>query len=415
MAVVMLNVDMFSRINDTLGKDVGDDFLREIGHRLKGILRHSDTVASMLSPGQSSPLFSRLKDDEFALLLPGIVDLEALAFVIKRIQNKFEGNIEVSGNEVYLTTSIGVALYPQDGDTPDLLIDNSRRARKQAKTLAGRNNYQFFSDVDNRIIMDQMRSEIELRNAIDHNQFILHYQPKLDLKKDSINSMEALIRWQHPTKGIVLPNDFIPVAEKTGMILEIGKWCLQSVCKQTKLWVDMGAKNIRTSVNVSAMEFSNNDFKHNILSVLKKYGLDAKHLEIEITESMIIADQKIAHKLIDELRFIGITITLDDFGTGYSSLSYFGNLELDWLKLDRSFLLKAMENYRSRNIYTSIVKMVHATGVKVVSEGVETEEQFAFINDLNIDEVQGYLIAKPADAEVITNLLFPDLNKQYSS
>jgi len=415
MAVVMLNVDMFSRINDTLGKDVGDDFLREIGHRLKGIIRHSDTVASMLSPGQSSPLFSRLKDDEFALLLPGIVDLEALAFVIKRIQNKFEGNIEVSGNEVYLTTSIGVALYPQDGDTPDLLIDNSRRARKQAKTLAGRNNYQFFSDVDNRIIMDQMRSEIELRNAIDHNQFILHYQPKLDLKKDSINSMEALIRWQHPTKGIVLPNDFIPVAEKTGMILEIGKWCLQSVCKQTKLWVDMGAKNIRTSVNVSAMEFSNNDFKHNILSVLKKYGLDAKHLEIEITESMIIADQKIAHKLIDELRFIGITITLDDFGTGYSSLSYFGNLELDWLKLDRSFLLKAMENYRSRNIYTSIVKMVHATGVKVVSEGVETEEQFAFINDLNIDEVQGYLIAKPADAEVITNLLFPDLNKQYSS
>jgi len=415
MAVVMLNVDMFSRINDTMGRDVGNEFLREIGHRLKGILRHSDTVASMLSPGQSSPLFSRLKDDEFALLLPGIVDLEALAFVIKRIQNKFEGNIEVAGNEVYLTTSIGVALYPQDGDTADLLIDNSRRARKQARTLAGRNNYQFFSDVDNRIIMDQMRSEIELRNAIDHNQFILQYQPKLNLKKDSINSLEALIRWQHPTKDVVPPNDFIPVAEKTGMILEIGKWCLQAACKQTKIWVDMGAKNIRTSVNVSAIEFSNNDFKHNVLSALRKSGLDAKHLEIEITESTIIADKEIAHKLIDELRFIGLTITLDDFGTGYSSLSYFGSLDLDWLKLDRSFLLKAMENYRSRNIYSSIVKMVHATGVKVVSEGVETEEQFAFINDLNIDEVQGYLIGKPADAEVITNLLFPDLNKKYSS
>jgi len=213
----------------------------------------------------------------------------------------------------------------------------------------------------------------------------------------------------------VPPNDFIPVAEKTGMILEIGKWCLQSACKQAKLWVDMGAKNIRTSVNVSVIEFSNDDFKHNVLSVLKESGLDAKHLEIEITESTIIADQKIAHKLIDELRFIGVTITLDDFGTGYSSLSYFGNLDLDWLKLDRSFLLQAMENYRSRNIYSSIVKMVHATGVKVVSEGIETEEQFAFINDLNIDEVQGYLIGKPVDADSITNMLFPDLNKKYSS
>ena len=415
MAVVMLNVDMFSRINDTMGRDVGNEFLREIGHRLKAILRHSDTVASMLSPGQSSPLFSRLKDDEFALLLPGIVDLEALAFVIKRIQHKFEGNIEVSGNEVYLTTSIGVALYPQDGDTPDMLIDNSRRARKQAKTLAGRNNYQFFSDVDNRIIMDQMRIEIELRNALDNNQFILHYQPKLNLKKDSITSMEALIRWQHPTRGMVPPNEFIPVAEKTGMILEIGKWCLQAACKQTKLWVDMGTKNIRTSVNISAIEFSNNDFKHNVLSALKKYGLDAKHLEIEITESTIIADQEIATNLIDELRFIGITITLDDFGTGYSSLSCFGSLDLDWLKLDRSFLLKAMENYRSKNIYSSIVKMVHATGVKVVAEGVETEEQFVFINDLNIDEVQGYLVAKPGDADSITSILFPDLNKKYSS
>lgn len=199
------------------------------------------------------------------------------------------------------------------------------------------------------------------------------------------------------------------------MILEIGKWCLQSACKQTKLWVDMGAKNIRTSVNVSGVEFSNSDFKHNVLSALKESGLDAKYLEIEITESTIIADQKIAHKLIDELRFIGVTITLDDFGTGYSSLSYFGNLELDWLKLDRSFLLQAMDNYRSRNIYSSIVKMVHATGVKVVAEGVETEEQYAFISDLNIDEIQGYLIGKPGDAESITELLFPDLNKKYNS
>ena len=200
-----------------------------------------------------------------------------------------------------------------------------------------------------------------------------------------------------------------------GMILEIGKWCLDSVCKQTKLWVEMGSKDIRTSVNVSALEFSSSDFKNNVIYALKESGLDASHLEIEITESTIMADQDVAHKLIDELRFMGITITLDDFGTGYSSLSYFGNLDLDWLKLDRSFLLKAMENYRSRNIYSSIVKMVHATGVKVVSEGVETQEQYDFINDLNIDEIQGYLISKPGDTDSMTDLLFPDLNKKYRS
>jgi diguanylate cyclase (GGDEF)-like protein len=415
IAVAMLNVDMFSRINDTMGRDVGNEFLREIGHRLKSILRHSDTVASLLSPGQSSPLFSRLKDDEFALLLPGISDLESLAYVIKRIQDKFEGNIAVSDNEVYLTTSIGVAVYPQDGDTPEILIANSRRARKQAKALSGRNNYQFYSDIDNRLIMEQMQNEIDLRNAIENNQFVIHYQPKLNMKTDSTNSMEALIRWQHPTKGLVPPDEFIPVAEKTGMILEIGKWCLWTVCKQTKLWVDMGAKNIRTSVNVSVLEFSSSSFKNNIFSALNESGLDAKYLEIELTESTIMEDQEVAHKLIDELRFMGVTITLDDFGTGYSSLSYFGNLDLDWLKLDRTFLLKAMESYRSRNIYSSIVKMVHAAGVKVVAEGVETQEHFTYINELNIDEIQGYLVGKPCDADSMTNLLFPGLNKKYSS
>lgn len=415
MAVAMLNVDKFSRINDTMGREVGDELLREVGHRLKGILRHSDTVASLMSPGQSSPLFSRLKDDEFALLLTGMDDLESLTYVIKRIQDKFEGNVEVSGNDVYLTTSIGVAIYPQDGDTADLLIENSGRAKKQAKTLEGRNNYQFYSDIDNRMIMDQMQNEIDLRNAIERHQFVLYYQPKLNLKTGCITSAEALIRWEHPVKGMIYPDSFIPVAEKTGMILEIGKWCLASVCKQTKLWVEMGAKDIRTSVNVSAVEFSNSDFKNNVISALKESGLDASHLEIEITESTIMADQDVAHQLIDELRFMGITMTLDDFGTGYSSLSYFGNLDLDWLKLDRTFLLKAMENYRSRNIYSSIVKMVHATGVKVVSEGVETQEQYDFINDLNIDEVQGYLISKPGDADSMTDLLFPELNKKYRS
>ncbi len=409
LAVAMLNVDMFSRINDTMGRNVGDEFLREVGHRLKSILRQSDTVASMLSVGHSGPLFSRIDDDNFALLLTGFDDLESLTYVIKRIQNKFKGNIKVSDKEVYLTSRIGIAACPQDGETADMLIENANRAKKQAKTSGIRNNYQFYSQIDNRMIIEQMQSEIDLRNAIEHEQFVLYYQPKLDLKSNTITSMEALIRWQHPDKGMIFPDNFIPVAEKTGMILEIGKWCLQSACKQTRQWVEMGAKNIRTSVNISALEFSSGDFKNNVLTALKQAELNACHLEIEITESTIMADSEATHKLIEELRYIGITITLDDFGTGYSSLSYFGNLDLDWLKLDRSFLLKAMDNFRSRNIYSSIIKMVHATGVKVVSEGIETQEQYDYVKRLNVDEIQGYIISKPVDTDSITSQLFPDL------
>jgi len=412
MAVVTLNIDMFSRINDTMGKAIGDDFLLAVGHRLKTILRRSDTVASLLSAGQAGPSFSRLRDDEFALLLTGLEDLESLSYVIKRIQTKFAGKIEVSGNEIYVTTSIGVAMFPQDGSDSETLVINSRRAQKLAKTQTGRNNYQLYSVLDNSKIKEQMQVEIDLHNAIEEQQFVLYYQPKLEMESGDIVGIEALIRWQHPTKGMVFPDAFIPAAEKTGMILDMGKWCLLDACKQTKLWVDMGATNIRTSVNVSAVEFADADFLDNVLNSLKMSGLDACNLEIEITESTIMADQEAACRLIEELRFHGVTITLDDFGTGYSSLSYFGNLKLDWLKLDRGFLLEAMKNTRSRIIYSSVVKMVHATGVKVVAEGVETQEEYAYIKELAVDELQGYLLSKPVDVKAVELLLFPDTVKQ---
>lgn len=412
MAVVTLNIDMFSRINDTMGKAIGDDFLLAVGHRLKTILRRSDTVASLLSAGQAGPSFSRLRDDEFALLLTGLEDLDSLRYVIKRIQTKFAGKIEVSGNEIYVTTSIGVAMFPQDGSDSETLVINSRRAQKLAKTQTGRNNYQLYSVLDNSKIKEQMQVEIDLHNAIEERQFVLYYQPKLEMESGDIVGIEALIRWQHPTKGMVFPDAFIPAAEKTGMILDMGKWCLLDACKQTKLWVDMGATNIRTSVNVSAVEFADADFLDNVLNSLKMSGLDACNLEIEITESTIMVDQEAACRLIEELRFHGVTITLDDFGTGYSSLSYFGNLKLDWLKLDRGFLLEAMKNTRSRIIYSSVVKMVHATGVKVVAEGVETQEEYAYIKELAVDELQGYLLSKPVDVKAVELLLFPDTVKQ---
>ncbi len=412
IAVATFNVDKFSRINEAMGTAVGNEFLKAIGERLNGILRSSDTVASILSAGQSNPSFSRLMADDFALLLTGVKDLESLSYVVQRIQNKFEGKIKVSGNEIFVTTSIGLAVYPQDGETAEILIDNSSRAQKQAKTLQDRSNFHFYSQDVNRVIIDQIQVEIDLHHAIEQNQFVLYYQPKLELNTDTITSMEALIRWKHPTKGLVYPDQFIPVAEKTGMILRIGNWCLQTACKQTKKWIDMGAKDIRTSVNISAIEFSSRGFKDNVANALKDSGLEARNLEIEMTETMLMDNQEVTNGFIEELRFMGVTVTLDDFGTGYSSLCYFGNLEIDWLKIDRSFLLEAMDKDKSRTIYSSIVKMAHDTGVKVVAEGIETKEQFSFIDSINIDEMQGFLYSKPLTAEAMTSLLFSNLHKK---
>ena len=408
MAVAILNVDLFSRINDSMGKVAGDEFLKAIGHRLKTIIRRSDTVAAMMASGQASPIFSRLRDDEFALLLTGLDDVETLTHIIKRIQDKFSGKMEVVDNEIYVTTSIGLAVYPQDGDKPNSLIEHARLAQKQAKNMMGRNNYQFYSMEDNRKIIDQMQLEIDLHNAIEGRQLFLHYQPKLNVQDNSVTSLEALVRWQHPINGVVYPDVFIPTAEKTGMILAMGQWCLREACLQTKKWVDAGAYNLRTAVNVSAMEFVDEGFKSGLVKILKETKLEARHLEIELTESIIIDEPETAHRIIEELRYIGVTVSLDDFGTGYSSLSYFGTLDIDWLKLDRSFLLEAMANSRASTMYESIVRMAHDTGVKVVAEGIETQEQFEFATSSKIDVIQGYILSKPIPVTEITNLLFTE-------
>lgn len=408
LSVVVLDIDMFNRINATMGEVVGNEFLRAVGHRLKDILRRSDTVASLMSAGQAAPSFSRLKNDEFALLLTGLEDVESLTYVIKRIQEKFSGKLEVAGNELYVTTSIGMAVFPGDGDKPDELIENARRAQKQAKSQTGRNNFQLYSQEYNSKIIDQLQIEIELHNALESNHFELLYQPKMDMKTGKVNSLEALIRWNHPANGTIFPDSFIPVAEKTGMIVDMGRWCLFTACAQAKLWVDMGAHDIRIAVNISAIEFSSESFKDTVVQALKAAGISSNHLEIELTETTLMEDPEVAQQLIEELRYLGVTVTLDDFGTGYSSLSYFGKLEMDWLKLDRSFLLEAMENQRSKTMYSSVIRMAHDTGVQVVSEGVETQEQFDYVRGLEVDTLQGYILSKPINVAAMSQLLFPE-------
>ncbi len=406
MSVAILSVDMFSRINDTMGQVVGDQFLKAVGQRLKTILRRSDTVASMIVPGQAGPSLSRLRDDKFALLLTGINTVESLTYIIKRIQEKFAGKINVADNEIIITTSIGLALYPDDGATPATLIEHAFSAQKHAKGMTGRNNYQFYLQHINQKIVRQMKLELDMHRAVERGEFSMVYQPKLELKNDTLNSMEALIRWNHPEDGVVSPLDFIPTAERSGIIVDIGQWCLRTVCEQTRKWIDQGAKDIRVSVNISAVEFGEDDFVNTISRILKEANLNAAHLELELTETTVMMDLEKSTKVIDELRFRGVTVSLDDFGTGYSSFNYLGNLNLDWIKIDRSFLLYAMKHERSKTLYNGMVKMAHDIGLKVVAEGIEEQSEYNYVQKLGVDEMQGYMLSKPIDVESMTRALF---------
>ncbi len=412
LAVVILNIDMFSRINNTLGQVVGDEFLRAVGQRLKTILRRSDTVASMVAPGQAGPSLSRLHDDEFALLLTGLDSVDSLTYVIKRIQHKFSGKISVASNELYVTTTIGISLYPDDGATTKSLIENARLAQKHAKSMVGKNNYQFFSSEINQHIIEQMQLEIDMHNAIEKNQFRLIYQPKFDARTEKIDSMEALVRWDHPDRGLITPNLFIPAAEKTGLVVDIGIWCLQAVCQQTRAWIDRGARDLRVSVNISGVEFVNDNFVASVKQILKDNELNASHLELEVTETTIISDLHKSAQIVDDLRYMGVTVTLDDFGTGYSSFTYLSHLNFDWIKIDKNFLVDALRHKRAKTLYGGMVTMAHEIGLKVVAEGIENQAEYNYVHKLGVDEMQGYLLSKPLDVDAMTRALFTGKKKR---
>ncbi len=406
IAVAILNVDMFSRINDALGRVVGDEFLRAAAQRLKTIVRRSDTVAAIMSPGQSGPSIARINNDEFAILLTGLNSLDSLTHVVKRIQEKYSGKIEVAGNELFVTTTTGIAVYPHDGDAADDLLEHARIAQRQATGLTGRNNYQFYSPDINRRVVDQMQLEIDMLSAIEKGSFALYYQPKLDLTTNKINSFEALIRWPHETRGMVFPNDFIPVAEKTRMIIGIGDWAIRQACRQMRQWIDQGLPDdIRVSVNVSAIEFAEDNFNEKVFNIIKEEGVSAKNLEIELTETTVVNDTEKSAAVIDELRYRGVTVALDDFGTGFSSFEYLGALDFNWLKIDRAFINDALSNERTRSLYAGIVSMCRAIDVRVVAEGIETQEQYDFVRGLGVDELQGYLLSKPLpQSEIVAHL-----------
>ncbi|HYD97312.1 MAG TPA: EAL domain-containing protein [Noviherbaspirillum sp.] len=389
--VLFLDLDRFKLVNDSLGHKAGDIVLQSIAARLEAAVRETDTVA-------------RLGGDEFVLVLPERADECLTSAVVQRIMDAVAQPLEVDGHEFVLGCSIGVAAYPSDGEDPETLIKHADIAMYRAKET-GRNNFQFYTPAMNERLMERLRIESDLRNALERGEFVLHYQPQIDLRTGSTIGMEALIRWQHPTLGMVPPLRFISLAEETGLIVPIGQWVLRTACTQAVAWQNAGLGKLRVAVNLSARQFAEQDLVSSIAGVLASTGLAPHLLELELTESLVMTDVDRAIGILRDLKQLGVLLSLDDFGTGHSSLSYLKRLPIDALKIDQSFVRDITHTADDAAIVASIISLAHNLRRHVIAEGVETHEQLAYLQRHGCNEMQGYYFSKPVPAELFEKLL----------
>ncbi|MDF1529482.1 MAG: EAL domain-containing protein [Sedimenticola sp.] len=397
IALLMLDLNRFKLINDSLGHETGDQVLVEIGNRLQRMARTGDTIA-------------RYGGDEFVVLLPDIDSVTAVTEIARRIQHKLSKPLEINGRILHVSCSIGVALWPQDGQRLENLLSNADASMYQAKTRSGE-KLQFFTEELNSQVQQRMDMESDLRAAINHNELELYYQPQLNLKTHTITGMEALLRWHHPNKGMIPPDCFIPLAEETGLILPIGEWVLEQACLQAKQFQENGFPDLIVAVNVSVRQLEGQDMTSMIRRLLQQTGIPAGSLEIEITESVMMEDpERMIESLID-LKRLGIRLALDDFGTGHSSLSYLQRFPFDKLKIDRAFIRNITESTDDAAIAMTIGAMAKSLKLEVIAEGVETEEQMNFLKKCGCNEIQGYLISRPIPAIEFRQLL----EKQHKS
>tara|TARA_R110001583_G_scaffold21088_5_gene80297 strand:- start:13882 stop:15678 length:1797 start_codon:yes stop_codon:yes gene_type:complete len=396
VAVIELSIDRFKQINDSLGPKAGDTLLKQIAERLSGLVRLSDVI-SHTGRNNLWQNLSRLAGDEFSILLPYGKASEDAAFVAGRLLNSLKDVFPIDGQDVFITGSIGIAVYPEDGTNTDLLMKNASAATEYAKQK-GRDNYQFYSAELNQKAEERLRTESELRHAIQQNEFVVHYQPKVDLKTGFVKGMEALVRWQHPRRGLLSPFHFIEIAEECGLIPGIGELVMSEACQQHKIWQDKGLGNLQLSVNVSPYQFMEKHIQ-NTLNAASNSGMDIKFLMLEITESMLIGDEERVIEIMERIKKQGPMLSIDDFGTGYSSLSYLKRFPLDELKIDRSFLIEVPAKKDDSAIVKAIVAMAHSLELSVVAEGVEEEDQLKFMQSIGCDVIQGFYFSKalPAD------------------
>jgi diguanylate cyclase (GGDEF)-like protein/PAS domain S-box-containing protein len=391
VAVLFLDLDGFKHINDSLGHAIGDKLLQSIATHLTDCIRAPDTV-------------SRYAGDEFVVLLPELRQPEDAAIAARRLlQAAAEGHF-IGGHDLHVTTSIGVSIYPDDGLDAETLIKNADTAMYQAKEN-GHQSYQFFRPAMNVRAVERQSIEEHLRRALERQEFTLYYQPKINLSTAAITGVEALIRWTHPTRGSVPPVQFIPVAEDSGLILPIGAWVLREACAQARAWVDAGLPFISLAVNVSVMQFRNENFLEDTFEILDQAGLGPRYLELELTESALMKRADLTVPILSTLRESGVQVAVDDFGTGYSSLSYLRKFPLDALKIDQSFVRQITTIPDETTIVRAIISMGRSLNLRVIAEGVETSDQLDFLKIHQCDEAQGYYFSPPVLPQQLAKVL----------
>lgn len=402
VAIMFLDLDGFKKINDSRGHTVGDMLLRAVADRLVKTLRKSDVVIRQ-TPSKVSNNLARFGGDEFVILLTDIKDAQDAANVAQRIMYTLSDSFLLAGHEIVITASVGVSLYPGDGEDLDTLITEADRAMYHAKEL-GRNNYQFSREMPDIQIPDKFPSEADLQKAFDNEELTLYYQPMVQIETCKLTSIEALIRWLHPERGLISPAEFIPKVEESGLISSLAEWVLRTVCKQYSLWEKTCFDPVGIALNLSGRLFKRETFIQTVSCVLEETGFRPECLEMEINESIIMQDEKTIFSGLKKLKEIGIRLTIDDFGSGFSSLSYLKKLPLDRIKIDRSVVQDMLIDSDKRAMVSAIIATAHSLGLRVTAVGVETKEQLHFLRVQGCDEVQGYLFSPPAPADELVRL-----------
>jgi diguanylate cyclase (GGDEF)-like protein len=385
VAVMLVSIDRFKKVTESLGHAASDVVLSEAAARLQCCVKRGDTVA-------------RFEGDEFALLLTNVAETADLAEITRAITDAFKYPFRLENQEVYVTTSVGISLFPSNGQDSDTILRNAVAALYRAKKQGG-NNSQFYAAEMNSLALKRLALETGMRRAVENEEFITYYQPLVNLVSGEVVGAEALVRWEHPELGLLPPGKFIGLAEDTGLILEIGEFVLRAACAQTRAWQDRGFGRLRIAVNISARHFLQKNFLERLVEILGETRLDPTCLDLELTETSMMENTESAVKLLEHIRRWGIKVAIDDFGTGYSSLSYLKGLPIDTLKLDRSFVTGATTHPDDAALVMAIVTLAHNLRLKVIAEGVETDEQLAFLRLLRCDEAQGYLFGRPMTPE----------------
>ncbi len=391
VAVMSINIDNFKTINDTLGHSYGDELLIDITHRLKQVMDDND-------------YFARSGGDEFVVLSQNLTDIGEYEAKIKKIQKIFDYPFVLSMKEYFITISIGIAMAPKDGKTTQVLIKNADSAMYAAKA-SGKKTYIYFNDSINEKLMNKIQIQSEIRKAMENKEFIVYYQPQIDLTIDGIIGFEALIRWNHPERGMLLPVEFIPFTEETGLIVPIGTWVLKNACQQLKQWEEEGYDDLVMAVNISARQFKDLEFVNMVRETILETGINPERLELEITEAIALQDTDYSIAIIQKLKELGVVFSLDDFGTDYSSVNYLRKLPVTNLKIDKSFLDTVPDNPSDQSIVQTVISLAHTLELKVIAEGVEKPEQALFLKNVKCDKAQGFFYSEPVPVHLAEQLI----------